>query len=375
LDGGNVVKIGYSHDSAMPGPEANTVNVAKMCDAFACNGDDVLLVHLDGAGKQRGIHGHYGLKHRFRTVALPLPRPLPARKKLFSLASAAVMRSWSPDLVYGRKAIQLLPIARLGLPVVLELHSLFSEGEVAMRGAFAELLAGIRLRRIVTISKALADDVAAEWPQSASRLLVAHDAADPQRHPVEPVPRPHAGSPCVGYAGHLYPGKGMELIAQLAAQRPGVDFVVLGGQPDDIARWKATTASLANLHFRGMQPHAEVPAHLADCDLVLAPYAEQVQVSDGRTDVARWMSPLKIFEYMAQGHAIMASSLPVIREILSDGRTAALLPPGDVPAWTERLDALLADAEARRRMGEAARNELEARYTWKQRAASVLAGL
>jgi hypothetical protein len=50
---------------------------------------------------------------------------------------------------------------------------------------------------------------------------------------------------------------------------------------------------------RRIVPHARVAAELADCEVVLAPYARRVQVSDGHTDVARWMSPLKIFEYMA----------------------------------------------------------------------------
>ncbi|MCW3837117.1 glycosyltransferase family 4 protein [Sphingomonas canadensis] len=367
------MRIGYIHDSEMPGPEASTVNVAKMCAAFAANGHAPLLVHLKGSGG--GIGAHYHLSHPFRAVAVPLPARLGVRKKLFSLAAAAIMRAARPAIVYGRKPIQLLPAMRLGLDLVLELHTLIGPDQPAQRRAFARMLASPRLRRIVVISQALADDLAAEWPAAAGRTIVAHDGADPAGEGVVPITRPNPGRPCAGYAGHLYPGKGMETIAALAAMRPNVDFVVLGGRPDDITRWTAQTQGQSNLFFRGMVPHADVPRHLGDCDVVLAPYSARVQVSDGKTDVARWMSPLKIFEYMAQGRAIMASGLPVIREILRDGDTAALCPPDDPAAWAERLDALLADPAACKAMGARAQAEFEAHYTWKGRAELVLDGL
>ncbi|MDQ3139320.1 MAG: glycosyltransferase [Pseudomonadota bacterium] len=129
---------------------------------------------------------------------------------------------------------------------------------------------------------------------------------------------------------------------------------------------------MPNLFFKGRVPHAEVPAALAGCDVVLAPYAKRVEIADGQTDVSRWMSPLKIFEYMAQGHAIMASDLPVIREVLEDGVSAALCPPDAPEAWARRLDALLTDPAARRRLGDHARDLLETRYTWQRRARYIL---
>ena len=85
--------------------------------------------------------------------------------------------------------------------------------------------------------------------------------------------------------------------------------------------------------------------------------AEQVleAVNESREEIGRWMSPLKLFEYMAAGKPILASDIPALREILADGGTALLLPPGDVAAWAAAARALLADPARAAALGARAR--------------------
>ena len=74
------------------------------------------------------------------------------------------------------------------------------------------------------------------------------------------------------------------------------------------------------------------------------------------------MSPLKVFEYMAAGKPVLASDIPALREILRDGETALLLPPGEPEAWAAAL-------------GARARAVFLSEYTWDARAARILARL
>ena len=66
---------------------------------------------------------------------------------------------------------------------------------------------------------------------------------------------------------------------------------------------------------------------MADCDILIAPYAAQVSHAGGG-DIGRWMSPLKLFEYMAAERPVVTADLPVLREVVRDGETALLCPPG-----------------------------------------------
>src|SRR5690606_33368021 len=84
------------------------------------------------------------------------------------------------------------------------------------------------------------------------------------------------------------------------------------------------------------------------------------------------MSPLKIFEYMASGTAMVVSDFPVLREVLNED-IAEIVDPTYVEAWIRSLDRLK-DPAARERLAANAYREFTARYTWEARAEHVLRG-
>lgn len=102
------------------------------------------------------------------------------------------------------------------------------------------------------------------------------------------------------------------------------------------------------------------------------PYQQRVAASSGG-DIAPYLSPMKAFEYLACGRAILCSDLPVLREILHPDN-AILLPKDEVAAWVAALQRLQTDVELRQRLGAQARREAT-RYSWEQRAANLLSGL
>ncbi len=84
---------------------------------------------------------------------------------------------------------------------------------------------------------------------------------------------------------------------------------------------------------------------------------------------------MKLFEYMSWGKPILCSDLPVLREIIDDGRNGLMLPPEDASAWTTALRRLAGDPRERDRLGSAARGDFLAQYTWEHRAHAVLTGI
>jgi glycosyltransferase involved in cell wall biosynthesis len=225
------------------------------------------------------------------------------------------------------------------------------------------------------ISRALIDDYRARFPRlAAAGMFLAPDGADPFPPGITARQLPgRRGARQVGYVGHLYPGKGMETVAMLARQLHDMDFHVVGGRDTDIAAWHGRTADLRNLTYHGHVPGPQVPSYLAAMDVLLAPPLPTTRSAAGR-DIGRWMSPLKIFEYMASGRPIVASDIPAVREILSDGVNALLAAPLDVDAWAAALQRL-EDPALASRIGARAREDLEARYTWRRRAENIIAAL
>jgi glycosyltransferase involved in cell wall biosynthesis len=288
----------------------------------------------------------------------------------------AIVGHWSREAIVFTRSVSVGRMATLlGVPTVVELHAPISTLRNVMRERLRRVANRPSFRFVVVISERLKQDYQACFPELRDRILVAPDGADPVNgHPANVVPL--TGSFKVGYLGHLYPGKGMELIELLAPLRPQMTFHIVGGRPAELAQWRDRTRATPNIVYHGHVPHAETRRYLAAMDVVLAPYQRVVHGSGGGAlNLADWMSPLKIFEYMAEGKAILSSDLPVLREVLVDGSNALLRAPEDVAGWAEGLSMLEADARLRSRLGAQGKRDMLERYTWNQRARAILSAV
>jgi len=162
------------------------------------------------------------------------------------------------------------------------------------------------------------------------------------------------------------------MLLKLAKQLPEINFLLVGGIQDDVTRLRDAAAELGNLTLTGFVPNAELPLYQAACDALLMPYQRRVAASSGG-DIARYLSPMKLFEYLACGRVILSSDLPVLREILNENN-ALLLPPDDVNVWAEALRALAADPALRDKLATQSRRDAQ-QYDWNIRAALILANL
>jgi glycosyltransferase involved in cell wall biosynthesis len=102
------------------------------------------------------------------------------------------------------------------------------------------------------------------------------------------------------------------------------------------------------------------------------PYSRSILGSSGTADSASVASPMKMFEYMAAGRAIISADLPVIREVLNE-MNAIFCAPDDLENWRLEIEKLLTDETRRAELGKRAREEVKG-YTWLARAEKIVAG-
>lgn len=384
------MRLAYLSGSQLPSPFANSVHVVKMCRAFADAGWSVTLYGRASTSSPHLTAGQhpltsYGVPHTFE---LALSRP-PAGRLIQSLALAWTTRQrlteHTPDLLYARHVWSLIAAASLGVPFVYEAHAM--PPNAVHRAAEQWLFRHPGFRRLVVISGALRDDYLSAFPTlDPSRVLVAHDGADAlaadavaadlvgDHGSQARLASARRGALQVGYVGHLYPGKGMEIVAALAPRMAHVDFHVVGGTPADLTRWRHA-ASYDNLTYHGFQPHAELGAYYAAFDVLLIPVQTRVALQGGKGEIGRWTSPLKLFEAMSWGKALVVSDHPTLREVVTHEHDALIANPTDVTAWQQAIDRLERDHLLRAQLGANARATLERSYTWHERARAVTTGL
>ncbi|MYW03046.1 glycosyltransferase family 4 protein [Streptomyces sp. SID3343] len=367
------MRIAYLHPGSVPSLYANSVHAMRMCDAFAAAGHDVALYTAPGAYSVDDPHDYYGVRHRFPVHTVSSPDYTPAGYRDRAERVRELLTRATPDTIYGHDLYALTAAADVA-PVVYETHRLRDDPHTL--GLEDRLLRADTLARVVVISHALARDYRHAYARLGRLpILVAPEGADP--------PEPSAGTPelpgrpnvpRIGYVGHLYEGRGIDLVLDLADRFPDVDVHLIGGTPEDLARWNEPRRA-GNAHFHGHRPPGAVSAYYPLLDVVLAPYQAKIYTAGGHCETGRWASPMKLFEYMAHGRAIIASDLPVLREILRDRANCLLRPPDEPRAWADALGELLTDHTLRHTLGDAAARQFAHTHTWRHRAARVLANL
>ena len=166
-----------------------------------------------------------------------------------------------------------------------------------------------------------------------------------------------------GFTGHFYAGRGMDLLFELARALPDVNFIWAGGTPEAVAEWrlKLNSVRASNVTLTGFIENSRLPLIQAAADILLMPYGSSISASSGQ-DIAEVINPMKMFEYMAAGRAIITADLPVIREVLDETR-AVFCPPDDAAAWKAAIESLMTDEKRRGTLASNARRESE-KYTW-----------
>jgi glycosyltransferase involved in cell wall biosynthesis len=381
------MKIACVSTVLIPSKTANSIQVMKVCQALAQLGHQVVLIVPRPVGVPGGkfsaagwdeLAAHYGLNTCFEVVYTALSQGRIARR-FFPWTAGLRALGQRPDLVY----VWPFQTAIVGLlfckPVVLEIHEppLGRFGPVWYR-IFLSLKGK---KRLLSITQALADLLAEHFPPHLLKyqIVIGPNGVDLERFENQPQPRaarkelalPEKAT--VACTGHLYAGRGAELFLSLAEAFPQVHFLWVGGTANDVETWqkKATQKNLENITYTGFVPNADLPRYQAAADILLMPYGSTIAGSSGGNS-AEICSPMKMFEYMASGRAIITSGLPVIREVL-DETNAVFCPPDDFPAWRDALAELLANPKLRHDLGQRARQD-SLQYTWKVRAQKTLEG-
>lgn len=367
------MKILYISCSKVPSKQANSVHVMKMCEAFAKAEHEIVLIARKGSFKCKDKLKYYGVQKKFKIKKLSFFGGLIEKfSYLISLVGFIFKRSknFDYDIVYTRFLYAGWLLAKFNLPFIYESHQ-------PPRGKMAHsvedcILKSDKLIRVVVISQALKDIYLDIYPDvNENKIIVAHDGAnidEGEESRSTREKRDMKNGMKAGYFGNLYRGRGFELILEIAKRLPEIEFHIVGGGEKEIQKRQSFPD---NVFSHGFIPHARVHSQMKKMDILLAPYQRKVALKRGTEDTSKWMSPLKIFEYMACGKAIVCSDLPVLKEVFENQKTALLCDPGDVDGWVKAITTLK-EEKARDVLGANARSELEKKYTWDARTKKVL---
>jgi len=263
------------------------------------------------------------------------------------------------------------------LPLVVTLHSMEplrpwkadQLGTGYAVSAWAERLAVERAERVIAVSAQMREDILVHFRLEPDRVVVIHNGVDAEAfrrtEQREALARHGVREPYVLFVGRISEQKGIFPLLEAARTLPDdVSLVLCASSPDTpelAARLEAAVAGRSRVRWiNAMLPVAEVVQLYSHASVFVCP---SIYEPFGLINL----------EAMACGTPVVASRVGGIPEVVVDGETGWLVPPGDPTALAEALRVALADPARARRMGEAGRRRVEAHFSWDRIAERTLA--
>lgn len=374
------MKLLYLANMRLPTEKAHGLQVMKMCEAFARLGHEVTLAVPWRFGRvEADPYEYYDVEKNFRiarvfSLDLISLGALGFFIQVFTFAISSFIYSLfaRPNLVYARDEVVLWGVTFLDFKTVWEVHTRklnwFALKLLPMASALVTISGGLK-------------DLLLKSGASPSKILIAHDGVDLSKYETpfdrdtwrlsKDIP---LEAKVVGYVGALHTmgtGKGLEELIEIFPQvleREPDAFLLLTGMPE---KDRATVLKLCS--DAGIsRERVRVDSDLRQREIIPYFRAADVQVMNfpNTEHYAYYMSPLKMFNYMASGVPIITTDLPSVREVLSE-KEAEFVPPGDREALLEALLRTLAGGERLRAKARAAKL-LAQHYTWEVRAKSIV---
>lgn len=319
-------------------------------------------------------------------TALHLPYLRAFDSYRFADACAHVLDDY--DLIYERYWLHnyggLLAARRLNIPLVLEVNGDHSREDAQTLKDFSsnqrrvlKSIAGQILNRadhLVAVSAPLRQRLIEYWGVKPAKVTVVANGANVDqfanvdRNRVTAFRARYSLSqkPVIAFVGTFKPWHGisalLDAFGTIAGRHTEVCFVLAGDGPLRVEMEQQAEAMgiVDRVLFTGRLPQSEIALLLNAADIaVLSPLT---------TEAMRAQSPLKLFEYMAAGTAIVAPDLPNIRAVVSDGQTACLTVPDDIHAFAQAILTLLEDTHLREQLGTNARLAAINQYSWDETA-------
>lgn len=365
------MKIVYLSSYNIPSKVANSINVINMCQAFYELGNDITLVTpIYHNTLKDDTYSFYGIDKGIKIIRIN--RSISKLGLIFFLMGVVInLKRLKPDRVVGRCVYSCYLATLMGYEVVFDSHRPEWEGGKIYFSYFKKMMASKNLVKLALNSKALKQIYEKNnfMNQFSNKMIVANNGS--RIFPLEQkIQLPGNNKVKVGYVGHLYKGRGIDIILECANTLRHLDFILIGGEKEDIDFWKNNSEN-KNLYFLGFINPQLIYKYRNSFDILLAPYQNEVYTPAGFNTVS-FMNPIKILEYMSSKKPIIASLLPAIQDVLQHEVNGLLVTSDDVNQWCTEIKRLISNQELSQKISENAYQDFLNYYTWKARAEKFL---
>ena len=348
----------YIAELNLPNKSAYSIHVMKMCEAFSKLGYKTNLLSIKNKNLSK-IFKIYNIKYNFKLISI-FNKPLNLNFILRLVFTYKILtRKFEKNCIFiSRSIIFALITSTIKKNVILELHHQIT-GFSRILFNFLKFVNLTKNLKFIFLHKKLKQF----YNITDSKSIFLDDAADIKNFKNQKNKKKLKNT-CV-YIGSFFEGKGIEQILRLAKLNKKIFFHIYGEK-----KYLKYQSIEKNIKVFDYVSYSKIPKILSQYEVALMPYQFKVK---GRSSVwiEKYMSPLKMFDYLASKMIIVASDLSVYKHILKNNFNCKLIKVNNDKKWSEALNNVFKDTKINNFLKKNAFKTAQ-NFTWDKRCQKII---
>jgi glycosyltransferase involved in cell wall biosynthesis len=333
------MKIVYLFNSSIPSYNANSLQVVNMCNELSVCGNDVTLI-TPNTGLKKSISEHYGIKKSFNLIKIKKFKKFPRGLNYYLYSFLSVIRGNKihPEIFITRNYFTLFLLILLRKKIIFEIHSdLKSEGRINnfIYSKF-NLLSSKRIVNLVFITNSLKKHFCKTYNLNLNKSSVLSSASNIKNNRPSLVRNESIN---IGYFGLVNNSRGFDFICKLSKIDMFNKYYIYGGTNELINSIKKKMNN-KNLFINSYIPYRKIKDLMKEMDILILPYENVVTAAGNVGNISKYTSPMKLFDYLASGKVIIASSLLVLKEVLKENKNCIFVDNLNIFEWKKEITKL-----------------------------------
>ncbi len=354
--------INYICEVNFPNTSAYGLHVLKMCDALSSKKFKVNLFIPSLSINYFLLKKNYNLKNQINFIPI-----YKNRKKMnflirlfFSLRIMTSKHFDKSNLVISRSALFAILASLFNTRIILELHHELS-GITKFLFNFFKKIKMLENLRYILIHKNLIK----VFKPKKDKYICLDDSVDTDDFKFNNKLRKFKNT-CV-YIGSFHPGKGVEFIFEIAKKMKNINFHLYGDKQFLSINHKIAS----NIKIFDHIEYKKIPKTLSKYNVALMPYSNKVFGRLRNINLAKSMSPLKMFDYLASSIIIVASDLKIYSHILKHKYNSILVNNSNIEDWINSLNKIFLK---KNKFNQIKKNAYKTalKYTWVKRSDKII---
>lgn len=353
----------YIANARIPSERAHSIQILKMCEAFAENGiKTTLIIPKRKKEINSKINEYYQIEKIFKIKKIFCIDYIFLDKytshfsnlrfliqELSFVISTFFIQKPHNQIIYTRVKLAAFIYLLIRRKVIYEAH-------VPANGNFLEKYIAKHSHKIICITKSIQKS----WKDFRANTIYLPDGVSQEffNNISQKIARQKLNiktkKKIIVYTGNLYKWKGTDTLIESAKKLKNINFFIVG----NTKKINSNISKADNIKIVGHRPYSEIPLWLKAADILIIPNSAKYRKGSHNT------SPLKLFEYMASGTSIIASKVPAIEEIVNSNEVTFFEP--------DNIDDLITKIISFKKIDTKKQISKAREYTWKKRAERII---